>query len=97
MGGQKITGTLTEVTMLPIRTAFGEASVPLAEVAGVKLATAEEPSTTVIMPSFAVRYVPNHFARLESHTALGRATRGCWGLPPRRIISCPCGDLALRF
>ncbi len=49
MGGQKITGTLTEVTMLPIRTAFGEASVPLSEVAGVKLATAEDTSTTVIM------------------------------------------------
>ena len=49
IGGQKITGTLTEVTMLPIRTAFGEASVPLTEVAGVKLATAEDTSTTVIM------------------------------------------------
>jgi hypothetical protein len=49
VGGQKITGTLTEVTLMPIRTAFGEASVPLAEVAGVKLATAEDTSTTIIM------------------------------------------------
>ncbi len=49
MGGQKITGTLTEVTLLPIRTAFGEASVPLSEVAGVKLATGEDTSTTIIL------------------------------------------------
>jgi hypothetical protein len=49
IGGQKISGTLTEVTQIPIRTAFGEASVPLAEVAGVKLATAEDTSTTIIM------------------------------------------------
>lgn len=49
VGGQKISGTLTEVTLLPIRTAFGEASVPLAEVAGVKLASSEDTSTTIIM------------------------------------------------
>jgi hypothetical protein len=49
IGGQKINGTLTEVTMLPIRAAFGEASVPLSEVAGVKLASAEDSSTTIIM------------------------------------------------
>ncbi|MEQ1824434.1 MAG: hypothetical protein ABL921_00740 [Pirellula sp.] len=49
LGGQTIHGTLTEVTMLPIKTAFGEASVPLVEVAGVRLASAEENSTTVIM------------------------------------------------
>jgi hypothetical protein len=49
VGGQKVSGTLTEVTLLPIRTAFGEASVPLAEVAGVKLASAEDSSTTIIM------------------------------------------------
>ena len=49
VGGQKISGTLTEVTMLPIRTGFGAVEVPLAQVAGVKLASAEDPSTTVIM------------------------------------------------
>ena len=49
IGGQKISGTLTEVTMLPIRTGFGAVEVPLAQVAGVKLASAEDPSTTVIM------------------------------------------------
>ena len=49
VGGQKINGTLTEVTTIPIRTAFGEASVPLAAVAGIKLASPEDSSTTVIM------------------------------------------------
>jgi hypothetical protein len=49
MGGQKITGTLTDVAELPIKAAFGSASVPLSEVAGVKMAAADDSSTTVIM------------------------------------------------
>lgn len=49
LGGTKIVGTLTDVAQLPIKTAFGEANVPMSEVAGVKLASADDPSTTVIM------------------------------------------------
>lgn len=49
IGGTKIVGTLTDVAQLPIKTAFGEANVPMSEVAGVKMASAEDPSTTVIM------------------------------------------------
>ena len=49
LGGQKITGTLTEITELPIRSSFGEVKVPLSQVAGVKLASAEDPSTTIIL------------------------------------------------
>jgi hypothetical protein len=49
IGGQSISGTLTEATMLPIKTAFGEASVPWGEIAGVRLAAADDSSTTIIM------------------------------------------------
>lgn len=49
LGGQKITGTLTEITELPIRSSFGEVKVPLSQVAGVKLASADDPSTTIIL------------------------------------------------
>ena len=47
-GGQKITGALTEMAELPFRGAFGEVKIQLSEVAGVKLATSEDPSTTII-------------------------------------------------
>lgn len=49
MGGSKIVGTLVDVVQLPMKTSFGEASVPLAEVAGVKFASADDSSTTVIL------------------------------------------------
>lgn len=49
LGGQSISGTLTDATQLPVKTSFGEASVPWAEVAGVRLASAEDSSTTIIM------------------------------------------------
>ncbi len=48
-GGARITGTLTDVVLLPVRTSFGEASVPFSEIAGVKLASADDSSTTVIL------------------------------------------------
>ena len=49
LGGQKLTGTLTEITELPIRSSFGEVKVPLSQVAGVKLASADDPSTTIVL------------------------------------------------
>lgn len=49
IGGAKMTGAVTDVTSLPIRTAFGEASVPIAEVAGVRFASSEDASTTIIL------------------------------------------------
>ena len=48
IGGQKITGALTDSTKLPIRTVFGAAEPDYSEIAGVKLASAEDTSTTVI-------------------------------------------------
>jgi hypothetical protein len=44
-----ITGTLIDSTSVAIRTAFGEASIPLTEVAGVRFPAAEDTSTTVVM------------------------------------------------
>ena len=48
IGGQKITGALTEITDLPFRGAVGDVKVMLSEVAGVKMASADDPSTTII-------------------------------------------------
>ena len=48
LGGQKITGTLTEITDLPFRGSVGEVKVILSQVAGIKMASADDPSTTII-------------------------------------------------
>ena len=48
-GGQKITGVLTEMTELPFRGgSVGEVKIQLSEVAGIKLASADDPSTSII-------------------------------------------------
>ncbi|MFO1065943.1 MAG: hypothetical protein U0892_18935 [Pirellulales bacterium] len=44
-----ITGVLTDSTQLMLKTAFGEASIPLTEVAGVRFPSAQDTSTTVVM------------------------------------------------
>jgi hypothetical protein len=48
VGAQKITGTLFEITELPFRGSIGAVKIQLSEVAGIKLATSDDPSTTVI-------------------------------------------------
>jgi hypothetical protein len=45
----KINGTLTDTSTLEMRTAFGIANIPLSEVAGIRLASADNASTTVVM------------------------------------------------
>ena len=45
----KLEGTLTDTTTLEMRTSFGTASIPLSEVAGIKFASADNASTTVVM------------------------------------------------
>ncbi len=45
----KITGTLVDATALQIKTAFGEAQIPLTEIAGVRFAVGQDNSTTVVM------------------------------------------------
>jgi len=49
VGGDKIRGTLTDSSELPMRTSFGQASIPLSEVAGIKLASQDNATTTVVM------------------------------------------------
>ncbi len=44
-----IQGTLTDTTQLDMQTSFGVASIPLTEVAGIKFASADDASTTVVM------------------------------------------------
>lgn len=48
-GDTKITGTLVDSTALQMKTSFGEAQIPLSEIAGVRFATGDETSTTVVM------------------------------------------------
>lgn len=45
----RLSGTLTDTTTLDMRTSFGTASIPLSEVAGIKFASADDASTTVVM------------------------------------------------
>ncbi len=44
-----ISGTLTDATTLEMRSAFGIAQIPLSEVAGIRFASADNASTTVVM------------------------------------------------
>ncbi|EMI57327.1 RNA-binding protein [Rhodopirellula sallentina] len=44
-----IEGTLTDTTQLQMQTSFGTASIPLSEVAGVRFASADDATTTVVM------------------------------------------------
>lgn len=44
-----ITGALTDSTLLALKTAFGEASIPLSEVAGVRFPSGQDTSTTLVM------------------------------------------------
>ena len=44
-----ISGTLIDSTSIAIKTAFGEASIPLSEVAGIRFPGGEDTSTTVVM------------------------------------------------
>ena len=45
----RLEGTLTDKTSLDMQTSFGGASIPLSEVAGIRFASAENASTTVVM------------------------------------------------
>lgn len=47
--GSPIAGTLVEVDVLLIKTAFGEASVPLSEIAGIRFPQGDDVSTSVVM------------------------------------------------
>lgn len=49
VGEVKITGTLVDSTALQMKTSFGEAQIPLSEIAGVRFATGDETTTTVVM------------------------------------------------
>ena len=49
LSSTKLAGTLTDTTTLEMRTSFGTASIPLSEVAGIRFASADSASTTVVM------------------------------------------------
>jgi hypothetical protein len=47
--GGNISGTLVDADVVDIKTAFGVASIPLSEVAGIRFASGEDVTTTVVM------------------------------------------------
>ncbi|QDT11059.1 hypothetical protein [Stieleria marina] len=49
IGSTKLSGTLMDSTALEMRTSFGSANIPLSEVAGIRFASAENATTTVVM------------------------------------------------
>tara|TARA_R110002049_G_scaffold285698_1_gene466674 strand:+ start:48366 stop:49001 length:636 start_codon:yes stop_codon:yes gene_type:complete len=49
LSGTNLAGTLTDAVSLEMRTSFGSASIPLSEVAGIRFASADNASTTVVM------------------------------------------------
>ena len=49
ISGTNLSGTLTDAVSLDMRTSFGTASIPLSEVAGIRFASADNASTTVVM------------------------------------------------
>jgi hypothetical protein len=44
-----IAGTLLETEQIQMKTSFGEATIPLSEIAGIRLATPQDTTTTVVM------------------------------------------------
>lgn len=40
---------MAEVSQIQIKTAFGEASIPMSEIAGIRLATSQDSTTTIVM------------------------------------------------
>jgi hypothetical protein len=49
IGGQRITGALTELGAIPVRASWGPGEIPIPEVAGIKFASSDDPSTTIIL------------------------------------------------
>ncbi|TWU03481.1 hypothetical protein [Neorhodopirellula pilleata] len=49
VSADEIEGTLTDTTQLQMQTSFGTASIPLSEVAGIRFASANDATTTVVM------------------------------------------------
>jgi len=47
--GNTISGTLVEADVVNIKTVFGEAAIPLSQIAGLRFATREDVTTTVVM------------------------------------------------
>ena len=49
LDGMAINGTLVDLVEMPLRTVFGEAKVPLSEVAGIKMAGEGAATTTLVL------------------------------------------------
>jgi hypothetical protein len=71
--GAELRGTLLDETELPMRTSFGQASIPLAEVAGIKMAQEGNSTTTVILHNGDTITGATDLARVNIETEWGKA------------------------
>lgn len=49
IGGAELSGTLLDVTEIPMKTSFGDATIPLSQVAGIRLAQEGQNTTTIVL------------------------------------------------
>ena len=73
VGGTRIQGTLVDSSELPMRTLFGQATIPLAEVACIKLASQDNATTTVVMHNGDSITGATNRPSLVAETAWGKA------------------------
>ena len=74
VGNAELRGTLLSAPEFTVKTSFGELTVPLSEVAGIKLASEGNASTTVIMHNGDSITGAWEFDRIELRTEWGQAT-----------------------
>ena len=72
-GGVKLEGTLVSSTQLEMKTSFGEMNVPLSEVAGIRMASEGNATTTVVMHNGDSITGGTEMEMLEIQTEWGRA------------------------
>ena len=71
--GRELVGTLVDTTELPMRTSFGQANIPLSEVAGVKFAQEGNATTTVVLHNGDTLTGATDLPRLSIETEWGKA------------------------
>jgi len=71
--GSNLIGTLTSSTDLTMKTSFGDANIPLSEVAGIKMASEDNAVTTVVLHNGDSVTGATELERIELQTEWGEA------------------------
>jgi len=75
--GTDLTGALTSSTELAMKTSFGEVSIPLSEVAGIKMASEGNATTTVVLHNGDSVTGATELETMELQTEWGKAEVNC--------------------